>query len=277
MIDQRTLTRIVVNKHTGLEKTLMPRCVSLIFGIGFILILAGCAGSALSSLSPEEIEPPLRIPASLLPKGDVYADEEGFRSDMTIAPGDSLEIGIHAGEKRETYTAVVREDGTVVAPLIDTAVSGLTVNQAKSRIQEDSLRFYRNPIVQVRFKKKKVRVKRVIVVGEVNKPGVIPMTRNMNILSSIVEAGSYTEGALLEEIRIIRSQDEASTVLMADVSRLLTYGDWSRNIALKENDIVFVPQTSWGRAEELVKRTVPLGQLMTAPFVGISDFKILTQ
>ena len=38
-------------------------------------------------------------------------------------------------------------------------------------------------------------------------------------------------------------------VYSADLARLYTYGDWSRNLSLEENDIVFVPReisvTAW--------------------------------
>lgn len=254
----------------------MSRCVYLILGIGFILTLTGCAGPAVSSLEPEEVTPQ-GLPGVLQPKGDVYADEDSFHSGMTIAPGDMLEISIQAGAQAEPVEAIVGEDGAVTIPLLDTAVSGLTVQEAEARLQEELLAFYRQPRVQVHFKKKKVRVKRVIVVGEVQSPGVILMTRNMSVLTSLAEAGSYKEGALLEEIRIIRTHDETAEVLTADVARLLTYGDWSQMPALQENDIVFVPRSSYGESAEFIRRVLPFVQVIAAPFVAVSSFKVLVE
>jgi polysaccharide export outer membrane protein len=244
--------------------------------LGWWLVVAGCAGPAVSSLEPEEVAPQ-GLPLTAQPKGDVYADEEFFHPDMTIKPGDTLEISIFAGAKQDPVTAVVGEDGVVTVPLLDTAVSGLTVQEAEARLQEELLTFYRQPRVHVHFKKKKVRVKRVIVVGEVNRPGVIPMARNMSVLSSLAEAGSYKEGALLEEIRIIRAHEERAEVLTADVARLLTYGDWSSTPALEENDIVFVPRSSYGKSAEFIRRVLPFVQVIAAPFVAVSSFKILVE
>ncbi|GJL66517.1 MAG: hypothetical protein NPIRA05_14880 [Nitrospirales bacterium] len=276
MTVKRPPNRFRIKSHEGVEKSHVFSGGSFVLGIGFILALAACAGPAKSSLDLEDIEP-VQVPASPLPVGDVYADEETFRPDMTIAPGDTLEISLRAGKKADSMTAIVPDDGVLKLPLIDTAVSGLTVKQAESRIEADLLAFYRDPLVQVSFKKKKVRVKQVLVVGEVLKPGVIPLTRHMDVLTSIAKAGNYKESALLEEIRIIRVQDQKPEVLTADVARLLTYGDWSKNLNLHENDIVFVPRSSYGKSAEFGRRLLPFVQLISAPFVSLSAFKVLTE
>lgn len=268
--------KVTGHVHEVMTKPQLSRGLFFLVGIGCSMLWAGCAGPAQSSLAPLDIAPQ-GIPGSMQPKGDVYADEEGFRPDLAIAPGDTIEISMDVGAKIDPVTAIVGEDGTVTVPLLEVAVSGLTVDQAKSRIQDGLLPFYRNPRVQVHFKKKTVKVRRVIVVGEVNKPGVIPMDRNMSVLTSIAQAGSYKEGALLEEIRIVRTHDETSEVLTADVARLLTYGDWSRMPALQENDIVFVPRSSYGKSAEFINRVLPFVQVIVAPFVAVSSFKNLVQ
>jgi len=253
---------------------MIVRSIVGVLVLGGWWLVAGCAGPAVSSLEPEEVTP-TGLPLAAQPKGDVYADEENFQPDMTIAPGDTLEIKVHPGTKPESVTTVVGEDGVVTVPLLETAVSGLTVQEAEGQLQEELLTYYRQPRVQVHFKKKKVRVKRVIVVGEVNSPGVVPMARNMSVLTSLAEAGSYKEGALLEEVRIIRTQDEQAEVLTADVARLLTYGDWSQMPALEENDIVFVPRSRYGKSAEFIRRVLPFVQVVAAPFVAVSSFKVL--
>ena len=81
----------------------------------------------------------------------------------------------------------------------------------------------------------------------------------------------------MEEIRIIRTHDETSEVLTADVARLLTYGDWSQMPALQENDIVFVPRSSYGKSAEFIRRVLPFVQVIAAPFVAVSSFKVLVE
>ena len=276
MTNRQVGTSIILQTSPPAAKQLVARGLTGLVRLGCCLLLAGCAGPALSSLEPEEVTPQ-GLPMALQPKGDVYADEDTFHSDMTIAPGDTLEIRLHAGAKQDPVEAVVGEDGVVTVPLLDMAVNGLTVQEAEARLQEELLTFYRQPRVQVHFKKKKVRVKRVIVVGEVNNPGVIPMARNMSVLTSLAEAGSYKEGALLEEVRIIRAHEETTDVLTADVARLLTYGDWSSMPALEENDIVFVPRSRYGKSAEFIRRVLPFVQVIVSPFVAVSSFKNLVQ
>lgn len=276
MTNHQIGTSIILQTSPSAAKRLVVRGLTGLVRLSCCLLLAGCAGPALSSLEPEEVTPQ-GLPMALQPKGDVYADEENFQPDMTIAPGDTLEIRLYAGGKPEPVETVVGADGVVTIPLLETTVSGLTVQEAEARLQEELLAFYRKPQVQVQFKKKKVRVKRVIVVGEVNKPGVVLMARNMSVLTLLAEAGSYKEGALLEEIRIIRAHEETTDVLTADVARLLTYGDWSSTPVLHENDIVFVPRSRYGKSAEFIRRVLPFVQVIASPFVAVSSFKNLTQ
>lgn len=73
-------------------------------------------------------------------------------------------------------------------------------------------------------------MKRVFVFGDVQKPGMLPMSRDMTVLNAMMLADSYKETALLDEIRVIRGNLQQPEILTADLSRLFTYGDMSRNL-----------------------------------------------
>jgi polysaccharide export outer membrane protein len=125
----------------------------------------------------------------------------------------------------------------------------------------------RQPRVQVMLKKKVLKVKRVFVFGDVKKPGMVPMPRNMTVLQAIATADMYHETALMEEVRVIRGGDLARPhILMADLARVFTYGDMTRNLALEENDIIFVPREHLGDAQEAAKKIMPIVQAGIAPF-----------
>jgi protein involved in polysaccharide export with SLBB domain len=81
----------------------------------------------------------------------------------------------------------------------------------------------------------------------------------VTVLQAITHAESYNDTALLDEIRVIRGGDlNKPQIILADVSRALTYGDLSRNLALQENDIVFVPRERLGDAKETALKIFPL-------------------
>ena len=226
---------------------------------------AGCRNPAQSTLPPSAISQTAQtLPP--MPKGDVYADEAVPTAETPIEPGDTLDIVIRRGAGEEKYTSVVRENGVIGASFLEVPVGGLTAQQAEGRIQEHAIPYMRNPRVQVVLKKKSMEVKRVFVFGDVRKPGAVPMPRNMTVLQALAAVENYNETALLEEIRIVRGSLDKPYIVTADVARTFTYGDLSRNIALEENDVIFVPREHLGDASEAVKKIMPIVQVAIAPF-----------
>ena len=126
------------------------------------------------------------------------------------------------------------------------------------------------------LKKKAAKVKRIFVFGDVKKPGMHPMSRHMTVLQAVAQAENYNETALLDEIRVIRGNLDRPEVLTADLARLLTYGDFSRNLALEENDVVFVPRERLGDAAEAGKKLLPIITVALAPVYSAFLITIFT-
>jgi len=101
------------------------------------------------------------------------------------------------------------------------------------------------------------------------------MNRDMTVMEAVVAAASYKETALLDEIRVIRGNLDRPEVLTADLARLFTYGDGSRNLRLRENDVVYIPREPLGDAVEAAKKLSPIVQLAVAPFQAAFFGKLL--
>jgi polysaccharide export outer membrane protein len=216
-------------------------------------------------LPPSAISPPgTAVPP--LPKGDVYADETVPTSDTPIETGDTLEVIIRRGAGEEKFVSVVQENGKISVGFMEVDVRGATGALAEARVQEAAVPYMRQPHVQVLLKKKVLKVKRVFVFGDVKKPGMVPMMRHMTVLQALAAVDTYQETALMEEIRVIRGGDLAKPhIMIADLARAFTYGDLTRNIALEENDIVFVPREHLGDAAEAAKKMMPIIQTSITP------------
>lgn len=230
-----------------------------------LLQMAGCRNPGQSTLPPSavSVDPPSIPP---LPKGDVYADETVPTVETPIETGDTLEVVIRRGAGEEKYTGLVRETGSVSIGFMEVQVGGVTVAEAERRVEEAAKPFMREPRAQVALKKKLLKIKRVFVFGDVKKPGMVPMARDMTVLQAVAAADNFYETALLEEIRIVRGGDFAKPqILTADLARLFTYGDVSRNIVLEENDVVFVPREQLGDATEAAKKLMPILQAAIMP------------
>ncbi len=249
-----------------------------LLGAGAILaaVLIGCHNPANSSLPPSAVSPSgVTVPP--LPKGDVYADETVPTSETPIETGDTLEVVIRRGAGEEKFASVVRENGKVSIGFMEVDVGGVTAAVAETRVQEAAVPFMRDPRVQVLLKKKVLKIKRVFVFGDVKKPGMVPMSRNMTVLQALAVADMYQETALMEEVRVIRGGDLAKPhILMADLARAFTYGDMTRNVSLEENDVVFVPREHLGDAGEAAKKIMPIITAGVAPFYPVFLLNALT-
>ena len=259
-------------------RPLISRHLIGLLGAGAIVAVAffGCRNPASSSLPPSAISPP-ETTVSPLPKGDVYADETVPTSETPIETGDTLEVVIRRGAGEEKFASVVRENGKISVGFMEVDVGGVTAAVAEARVQEAAVPYMRQPRVQVLLKKKVLKVKRVFVFGDVKKPGMVPMPRHMTVLQAIAAVDMYQETALMEEVRVIRGGNLAKPhILMADLARAFTYGDMTRNIALEENDIVFVPREHLGDASEAAKKIMPIITAGVAPFYPVFLINALT-
>jgi len=236
----------------------LTRALCLLLSGYLILGPLGCRNPAQSSLPPSAIAPPgVTLPP--LPKGDLYADETAISPDALIEPGDTLDIIIRRGAGEEKYSSVVQQTGKAAFSFLEVDVEGRTAAQAEQLLTDAVAPYMKNPRVQLVLKKKALRLKRFFVFGDVKKPGHFALARNMTVLQAITQADTYNETALLDEIRVIRGGDlNHPQVLVADISRALTYGDLSRNLTLQENDIVFVPRERLGDAKETATKIFPL-------------------
>lgn len=261
----------MVRCNSNIDRDVLTRSLCLILSGCVLVGPVGCRNPAQSTLPPSAIAPPgTRLPP--LPKGDLYAEETVVSADATIEPGDTLDIVIRRGAGEEKYSNIVQETGKVAVSFLEVDVRGKTAAEAERAITAAVLPYMRNPRVQVVLKKKTLRVKRFFVFGDVKKPGQFPLARNMTVMQAIAQADGFNETALLDEIRVIRGGDlNNPQILIADLSRAFTYGDLSRNLALEENDIVFVPRERLGDAQQTMAKIGPIIYAALSPiwFVGI--------
>ena len=242
--------------------------LSLLLLVAISAGIQGCRSPAQSTLPPTAVAPG-GTPLPPLPKGDLYAEETVVSADVPIEPGDTLEVVIRRGAGEEKYTSLVSEAGTAAISFLEVDVEGLTAAEADALIQEAFEPYIKDPRVQVRLKKKSLRVKRVFIFGDIKKPGMIPMSRNMTVLQAIAQADSYNETAILDEIRIVRGNLQQPEFLTADLLRLFSDGDMGGNLRLEENDIIYVPRSKLGDVAAAANIVLPIISALIQPFYGV--------
>lgn len=173
------------------------------------------------------------------------------QGDYLIGPEDVLEISVWGHDDLKKTMAVSLE-GAITFPLIgEIRAAGKSTqaleNELSRRLGDGYLV---NPQITVAVKE--FNSQKVFVVGEVNRPGLYPVTRENHILHIISQAGGPTKEAG-EEVVIIRPKNhkhyrdlteaEANreTIFRINLRNVLL-GDQHNNIPIKDGDSVLVPK-----------------------------------
>ena len=138
---------------------------------------------------------------------------------------------------------LVDNDGNINFPVIGHMhVQGMTKSQCQDMIREKLLPYMaatENPIVTVRMSSY-----RVTVTGEVNRPGVIPVsTEKMSIVEALAQAGDLTVYGKRDNIRLIR-EDETGQKKMVRLNMNDANLINSPYYYLQQNDIIYVQPNS---------------------------------
>jgi polysaccharide export outer membrane protein len=130
---------------------------------------------------------------------------------------------------------LVDKDGNIEFPVLGKIqLKGLTREEAKTHIQNQLLKYLRDPIVEVRFLNMHVSV-----IGEVSRPGIYTFSDEyFTVLEAIAMAGDLTLMADRQNIMIIREFDKVREFGKVDLSSERAFE--SSYFYLAQNDIVYV-------------------------------------
>jgi protein involved in polysaccharide export with SLBB domain len=170
---------------------------------------------------------------------------------FTLGPGDRLELEI-IGEPLSRTTTIVAPDGKIyfnLLPGVD--VWGLTLIQAKARIERELAQYVRQQ-PQVSIVLREVESKRFWMLGRIQAPGVYPLAWPTTVLEAISLAGGTMSLAAYRDQEAAGVGEELADLqrsfiirggklLPVDFSRLLKEGDLSQNIYLQPDDFIFFP------------------------------------
>jgi len=99
----------------------------------------------------------------------------------------------------------------------------------------------------------------VFVMGEVASPGAVPVKARIFLSQALAKAGGPTRDADLEQVYLLRPSRDGSPIepILIDFEHLLETGDFSENIELQSNDIVYVARSGLGDVGYVLERLSP--------------------
>jgi polysaccharide export outer membrane protein len=220
-------------------------------------------------VSDEEYEQEVKYEYKIAPNDrlsiTVYVQSGSGSQQMNsiLASSDTTRQGLESIDA--SAGLLVTQEGTVRLPLIGSVkIAGYTEDQASKVLIKKYKKYIRNPYVEV-----EITNQRIIVIGEVNKPGIVPVVNGtMNLVEVISRCGYLTENAARTNIKIVRGDLRHPTIRNID----LTDGKSivSTSMLLQPNDIVYVQARQMNAFNKAFNETVPFFKTVSAilnPFV----------
>lgn len=189
--------------------------------------------------------------------------------DYQVGKGDVLmitvwnhpELTIPAGSQRRAEESGnwVHNDGTIFYPYVGKVkVDGLRVTEIRDILAQRLAKYIESPQVDVSVAA--FRSQRIYVTGEVNQPGVVPVTNlPMTLIEAVNKSGGLTENA--DWNRVILTRDDHDLVF--NLRELYQQGNTHQNILLKPNDIVHIARNDENKVFVLGEVRRPQTQVMS--------------
>ncbi len=114
--------------------------------------------------------------------------------------------------------------------------------------------------------------RRVYVLGEVKKPGIVEFTGDINFLDAVAKSGGLSKSAYLPDIRVLRSDRDVPLIIPVDFQRFMEKGDLSQNVALQDKDILIIPKRPIANWNQWIADIMPTLNAVSAPVNLLSQF-----
>jgi len=156
-----------------------------------------------------------------------------------IGPEDVLNIDVWK-EQEISRIVPVRPDGKISLPLLnDVQAAGLTPMQLQAALHDALKKFISDPQVTVIVTQ--VNSRRIFVLGEVPRPGAMPMLPHMTVLQAISSAGGFSQFAKEKDIYVLRTENGRQLTIPFNYKEVIRGKRPDQNIELKPGDTVVVP------------------------------------
>lgn len=160
-------------------------------------------------------------------------------SDCILGVGDSIEISVY---RHDDLTKKVKIDmsGKIMFPLIgDVQAAGVGIYQLRDGLQVALSKYIVAP--QVTISITSVQSQKVMVLGEVNHPGILTLDSELRVMEAITKVGGMTKDAKLANVLLIRKRNNKTVLASLDLKKAFEEGDLTGNVNLEDGDIVYLP------------------------------------
>jgi len=191
----------------------------------------------------------------------------GPQDILRVTVWNHPELNNPNGTLNQLAGRVVNEDGTFFYPYAGKVVAeGKTVQQIRDDLAAKLVKYLVEPQVDVSVLT--YRSKRAFVLGQVEKPGIVPITDvPLAVTDLISEAGGLKPEANLRGATLM----SRGKTIPIDLYALYYRGDVSQNVALAPGDILTVPENRYNKIFVLGEVSKPQSLLMPRGRLSLAE------
>ena len=181
----------------------------------------------------------LIVSSLALHTGTFAAEDSKVVDHYKIQPGDVLLVSVWK-EEDLIQEVIVRPDGQITFPLVGEAkAAGNSIENLRLLISERLKKYIPDPVVTVSVRQ--LAGNTIYVIGKVNRPGVFPIVRNVDVMQALSLAGGTSTYAALNDIKILRRENGQLRALSFKYAEVEKGKRLEQNVVLQAGDVVVVP------------------------------------
>ena len=174
-----------------------------------------------------------------LHSASIAAEDSKPVDHYSIQPGDVLAVSVWK-EEDLIQEVIVRPDGQITFPLVGEAkAAGNSIEDLRLLISERLKKYIPDPVVTVSVRQ--LAGNTIYVIGKVNRPGVFPIVRNVDVMQAMSLAGGTSTYAALNDIKILRRENGQLRALSFKYAEVEKGKRLEQNVVLQAGDVVVVP------------------------------------
>jgi protein involved in polysaccharide export with SLBB domain len=214
-------------------------------GLLLCLALISCGSEATQVRTVTPAAPRLPQAAISIPQDAQPAASKPspLQNDYRIQPLDTIQISVFK-EADLSVPRRVSPQGYITYPLLGSVqVGGLTVGETETKLK-DLLGRCCLVSPQVTVLVDHANSRRLVILGQVKSPGSYDIgDEGITLVQAIARAGGFTDVAATDRVSVIRSENGTERKIVVNVAAIIKGGDRSKDLALKPDDVVSVPET----------------------------------
>jgi len=193
------------------------------------------------------------------------------QANLGLSQNQNVQSGVTSASLINSKSGfLVGSDGQIFLPLIGyMKISGLTVAEASELLTQKYKKYLKRPYVKVN-----ILNQRVYVLGEVKKPGVVPVLNStMTVFEAIARSGGLTDYSKRDMIAILDTSSQKPKIRTVDLTHISSLTN--TNILLKPKDIVYIPPRDMKGFNVGVKEALPILQAISSALAPFATIKYL--